>query len=98
LFVINPGNRDATLASPEAITFIPIITVPWNILVHVEATTISGQLDTAVHERFSYTTHEGEVLSRFNSWIPWRNIDVSTTGAICNTERKSDMTYEASSQ
>jgi hypothetical protein len=96
LFVINPGNRDTTLASPDAITFIPIITVPWGILVHVEASTKSGKLDTAVHERLSYTTHEGEVLSHFNGWIPWRNIDVNTTGAICNTERKADMTSEAS--
>jgi hypothetical protein len=93
--VINPGNRDTTLASPDAITCIPIIIVPCGILVHVEARTNSGNPDTAVHERPSYTTHEGEVLSHFNGWIPWRNIDGNTTGAICNTERKADMTSEA---
>jgi hypothetical protein len=96
LFVINPGNPDATLASPEAITFIPIIRVLWGILVQVEAIIISGHLDTAVHERLCYPTNEGEVLSHFNDWIPWINIDVNTTGAICNTERKADMTSEAS--
>jgi len=96
LFVINPGNRDATLASPEAITFIPIITGLWAILVHVEAIIKSGHPDTAVHERPCYPTHEGEVLSHFNDLILWKNIDVNTTGAICNTERKADMTFGAS--
>ena len=92
MFVINPGNRDATLAFTDAITFVPIIIGPWGILVHVEARIKSGHPDTAVHERLSYPTHEGEVLSHFNGWIPWKNIDVNTTGAVCNTERKDDMT------
>jgi len=96
LSVFNPGNRDATLASLDAITFIPIIIGLWGFLVHVETSRKSGHFDTAVHERPSYPTHEGEVLSHFNGWIPWRNIDLNTTGAICNTERKVDMTSGAS--
>jgi len=96
LFVINPGDRDATLASPDAFTFVPIIIVLWGILVQVEGRTKPGHPHTAVHEWLSHPTHEGDVLSHFNDWIPWRNIDVNTTGAICNTERKADMTSETS--
>jgi hypothetical protein len=97
--VINPDNRDATLAIRDAITCIPItIILPSEILVQVEEFTRCGHLDTAVHERLSYPTHEGEVLSRSNGWIPRRNIDVNTTGVICNTERKADMNSEASGQ
>jgi hypothetical protein len=82
LFVVNSGNRDATFASLQTITCIPIITVLWVILVYVEARIISGHGDTAVLERISYPTHEGEVLSNSNGWISWKNIDDNTTGAI----------------
>lgn len=95
LFVVNPRNRDATLARLDAFTFIPIIIFPFGILIHVEATIKSGHLDTAVHERLCYLTHEGEFLSHFNGWILWGNIDGNTTGAIWNTERKADMTSGA---
>jgi hypothetical protein len=88
LFVVNPCNCDATLANLEAITCIPIIAVLWGILVHVEARFISGHRDTAVLEWISYPTHEGKVLTHSNGWIPWKNIDGNTTGAICNKERK----------
>jgi hypothetical protein len=88
LSVCHPTNGDATMAILDAVTCIPVLTGLWDILIHVQANTRSWNLDTAVHEWFCHPTHKGEVLSHSHCWVSRRNVDLNTTGAICNRRRK----------
>lgn len=90
LTVCYPVNGDATLATCNAVTCIPVLSGPWDFLVQVQARTWSWRQNTAVHEWLRHQTHKGEILSNSHCWIPWRNIDPNSTGATCNTKRRLD--------